>query len=108
VEVLDLSGRRVRRLARGPLAAGRHTLHRDDTDERGRPAQAGVYLVRAIGDDYDRDRSIVILHQLSRVSLRSGLIDGFGRPGGGRTRQSSSTITLLRAKPEPRSLTRTK
>jgi len=42
----DLRGRVVRRLLDGSLAAGRHEVKWDGTDEGGRPAAAGVYLLR--------------------------------------------------------------
>ena len=45
--VYDPAGRRVRVLARGVLAAGRHPLAWDGADERGTAAPAGVYFVRA-------------------------------------------------------------
>ncbi|MFM7232900.1 MAG: alpha-amylase family glycosyl hydrolase [bacterium] len=47
VEVLDVSGRRVRTLAQGARAAGAHALRWDGRDEAGRVTPAGLYLVRA-------------------------------------------------------------
>jgi hypothetical protein len=47
VEVLDLAGRRVRALHRGPAAAGPLPLRWDGTDEAGRAAPAGIYFARA-------------------------------------------------------------
>jgi len=47
VDIFDLRGRRVRRLAAGlPLDAGRHDLIWDGRDESGRLSASGVYLVR--------------------------------------------------------------
>lgn len=46
VEVFDVQGARVRTLAAGPRAAGRHTLAWDGTGEDGRRAPPGLYLVR--------------------------------------------------------------
>ncbi len=47
VEVLDLLGRRVRTLHRGPAAAGTLALRWDGADEHGAPAPAGLYFARA-------------------------------------------------------------
>lgn len=47
VDVLDLGGRRVRRLAAGERAAGAYALSWDLADERGRAVAAGVYFVAA-------------------------------------------------------------
>lgn len=44
--VFDVAGREVRRLHRGPLAAGEHELAWDGHDEAGRAAPAGVYFAR--------------------------------------------------------------
>jgi hypothetical protein len=46
VTVYDLAGRRVRSLDAGRCAAGRHGCAWDGTDQRGRRAPAGLYLVR--------------------------------------------------------------
>ena len=47
VDVLDLRGRVVHSLRRGPLTAGRHELVWQGDDARGRPLPSGPYLVRA-------------------------------------------------------------
>ena len=44
--IYDVSGRRVRTLADGALAAGVHTLAWDGRDAAGEPAPSGVYLAR--------------------------------------------------------------
>ncbi|MBK8164502.1 MAG: CotH kinase family protein [bacterium] len=46
LEIFDLSGRRVRTLAAGTLAAGRHDLVWDGRDQAGRAAPSGSYLGR--------------------------------------------------------------
>ncbi len=46
VELFDLSGRRVRTLVSGPLAAGPHATRWDGRDARGQAVGAGVYFVR--------------------------------------------------------------
>jgi choice-of-anchor B domain-containing protein len=50
VDVIDVSGRRVRSLHRSPAAVGRLALRWDGLDERGRPAPAGLFYVRARGE----------------------------------------------------------
>jgi len=47
VELLDLNGRLVRWLWRGPAGAGKLVLDWDGTDAGGRPVPAGVYYARA-------------------------------------------------------------
>ncbi len=48
VEVYDLQGRRVARLAERRLAAGTHVLSWDGRDANGAPARRGLYFVRAV------------------------------------------------------------
>lgn len=44
--VYDLSGARIRTLARGPLAAGAHAFEWDGRTEQGQRVPAGIYFVR--------------------------------------------------------------
>jgi flagellar hook assembly protein FlgD len=60
VSVFDAAGRRVRVLARGHHAAGRHALAWDGRDERGTRARAGVYFVRATDGPATRTRRLVL------------------------------------------------
>jgi hypothetical protein len=46
LEVLDVRGRRVRRLHDGVLPAGEHRARWDGRDDRGRPVASGIYLYR--------------------------------------------------------------
>ncbi|MCB9512907.1 MAG: T9SS type A sorting domain-containing protein [Candidatus Latescibacteria bacterium] len=46
LSVLDLAGRRVRRLQAGALEAGEHRVDWDGRDDRGHAVAAGVYLVQ--------------------------------------------------------------
>lgn len=46
LEILDVGGRRVRSLLRGPQASGAGSARWDGRDEAGRPSPPGVYLVR--------------------------------------------------------------
>lgn len=62
LEVYDLRGARVRTLAEGPWAAGRHAVRWDGLDEHGRPASPGVYLVRLRADGYDGRTKVVRVH----------------------------------------------
>ena len=50
LEVLDLRGRRVRTLLRGPVEAGVHELVFDGRDDRGRELASGTYLLRVVGE----------------------------------------------------------
>jgi len=61
VEVLDVSGRRVRLLFSGRADAGMHELSWDLHDDGGRAVSAGVYLVRARlgGETVSRRLSVV-------------------------------------------------
>lgn len=59
VEVLDVSGRRIRTLASGPHAAGTHTLQWDGRDLAGAPVRAGLYLVRATSTGSTRSLRVV-------------------------------------------------
>ena len=46
LDIYDVSGRRVRKLARGSLGEGEHVASWDGRDSRGRPVAGGVYFVR--------------------------------------------------------------
>lgn len=61
VEVLDVTGRRVRELVRSELAAGKHDVVWDLKDDGGHVSRAGVYFVRAkaLGEQFLR--RIVVL-----------------------------------------------
>jgi hypothetical protein len=48
LELYDVSGRRVRSLASGTLAAGEHFTAWDGRDQRGNAVQPGVYFVRLV------------------------------------------------------------
>jgi len=60
VSVFDAAGRRIRVLAHGNLAEGRHSLAWDALDERGSRARAGVYFVRASDGSETRTQRLVI------------------------------------------------
>ncbi len=59
--VYDTRGRRVRRLAEATLAAGRHALPWDGTDDAGRPVGSGVYFVRLRAGGLDEVRKVTRL-----------------------------------------------
>jgi hypothetical protein len=54
LEVIDVSGRRVRVLELGFREQGRHRAHWDGRDERGRPVANGVYYLRLSHDGETR------------------------------------------------------
>ncbi len=60
VDVYDLRGRRVRRLAAGDAVAGRLTLAWDGCDGGGRSLPSGVYLIRARADAESRVLKITL------------------------------------------------
>jgi hypothetical protein len=60
VSVFDAAGRRIRVLAHGTLAEGRHSLAWDARDERGSRARSGVYFVRASDGSETRTQRLVI------------------------------------------------
>ncbi len=61
VSVYDVLGRRVRVLFEGNCAPGSHTFRWDGTDDQGRSAGAGMYLVRLETQDFSQSRRMVLL-----------------------------------------------
>jgi hypothetical protein len=61
VAVFDASGRRVRVLTRGGLAAGTHALTWDTRDERGARVSPGVFFVRAHDGATTATRRLVVV-----------------------------------------------
>jgi hypothetical protein len=59
LDVLDLSGRRIRRLLDGTFAPGPHSVSWDGVDEDGRLVPPGVYLAHANGDGVVRSARLV-------------------------------------------------
>lgn len=57
----DVQGRRVRVLAGGDYAAGRHTIRWDGTDASGSPVGSGVYFVRLALPEGARTTAITLL-----------------------------------------------
>jgi hypothetical protein len=60
LEVFDVAGRRVRRLAREVFAPGVHTVSWDGRDASGQPAAAGVYYCRMQCAGFTAVRAIVL------------------------------------------------
>ena len=61
LEILDLSGRRVRDLVRGAVPAGSHWFDWDGTDNAGRTAGSGVYVARLSGPGANRSLKLIRL-----------------------------------------------
>ncbi len=59
VAVFDMQGRRVRSLASGAMAAGRHALAWDGRTEAGARAASGLYFVRARWAGFEATRRVV-------------------------------------------------
>jgi hypothetical protein len=62
VAVFDLSGRRVRNLVAGRVAAGHHAATWDGRDERGVLAASGAYIVRINADGASATRKLALVH----------------------------------------------
>ncbi len=59
LDVLDVAGRRVRSLERGPLSAGQHSVRWDGRDQTGRQTGVGVYFVRLETTDGQLTRKVI-------------------------------------------------
>jgi hypothetical protein len=60
VDVVDVGGRLVRRLARGARPAGVHRLIWDGRTDRGRPSPSGVYFLKVAAGDRTATRRVVL------------------------------------------------
>jgi subtilisin-like proprotein convertase family protein len=61
LEIFDVSGRLVRRLAGGVLAAGEHGVVWQGRDESGRAVGSGVYYYRLRARDFEETRRMVLV-----------------------------------------------
>jgi YVTN family beta-propeller protein len=61
LDVFDVSGRRVVRLADGVVAAGPHRVRWDGRDARGAPVAPGVYWVRLEAGNRSESRRLVVV-----------------------------------------------
>jgi hypothetical protein len=61
LEILDLTGRHVRTLHQGPLAAGPQRFRWNGFDEHGQAAASGCYLYRVAGRDWNASRSMLLV-----------------------------------------------
>jgi len=61
LDVIDLSGRRVRRLAAGTYSAGSHEFQWDGRDDGGRPLRAGAYFVVGRVDETRVGHRLILL-----------------------------------------------
>jgi hypothetical protein len=60
LEVIDIAGRRVRTLAHGPLAGGRHDMAWNLADDEGRTVAVGVYFARVTVGAHVATRRVVV------------------------------------------------
>jgi hypothetical protein len=61
VTILDAAGRRIARLAHGPMSAGPHELAWNRCDDAGQRAAAGIYLVRLRSGRFERTARFVLM-----------------------------------------------
>jgi hypothetical protein len=61
LQVIDVSGRLVRTLASGTLAAGRHSVEWNGTDGRGHGVAAGRYFLRLRAGGFEKTASILLV-----------------------------------------------
>jgi len=61
IEVLDASGRSVRRLFSNPLPAGTHQMQWDGLDDQGHPLPSGLYLLRLEAEGWIRSHKLMLL-----------------------------------------------
>lgn len=61
LDIYDIRGARVRRLAQGFLSQGRHSVSFDGKDERGRDLASGTYLLRLSGEGESQTRKMLLL-----------------------------------------------
>ena len=57
----DVSGRLVRTLVNGPLAAGAHTAVWNGRDDQGNLVSSGVYFYRLESDAFSGSRKMILL-----------------------------------------------
>jgi hypothetical protein len=61
VELFDVLGRKVKRLVRGNLSAGLHSIQWDGKDEAGEDVGSGIYFCRVTVGDATATRKLVLL-----------------------------------------------
>ena len=61
LDIYDLTGRHVRTLLGGQVAAGGHTVQWDGRDERGSAAASGVYFYRLMAGGYVATKKLLII-----------------------------------------------
>ncbi len=61
LDVYDVTGALVRRLASGTFDSGSHVVEWDGTDANGRPVASGVYIYRIVADRHSISRKMMLL-----------------------------------------------
>ncbi|NLI97060.1 T9SS type A sorting domain-containing protein [bacterium] len=61
LKMYDVTGREVRTLVNGPVAAGVHSVNWDARDNQARAVASGVYFVRMATKDFKASRKAVLL-----------------------------------------------
>ncbi|MDZ7724029.1 MAG: T9SS type A sorting domain-containing protein [candidate division KSB1 bacterium] len=62
IDVININGKRVRRLLDSKVAAGYHSAVWDGTDETGQNVHSGVYFIRLRTPDFQRTRKMMLVH----------------------------------------------
>ena len=61
LEIFNLKGQRVKTLASGELASGKHSYVWNGMDDNGRPVSSGVYLYRLQAGDFSASRKMMLM-----------------------------------------------
>jgi len=61
LSIYDLSGRLVRRLLDGTVAAGAHSRVWDGRDSQGKPVPAGIYFIRFTAQDFSKTGKMTLI-----------------------------------------------
>ena len=61
LEILNLNGQLVKRLAKGEKSAGNHSIRWDGKDERGREMASGIYLCRLKAKDFCCTKKLLLI-----------------------------------------------
>jgi len=61
LDIFDITGRKIRTLQQGPVAAGQHEVTWRGRDDSGQPVSSGIYFYRLQGTNFSETRKMVLL-----------------------------------------------